>query len=335
MKILDNIKKNTILLLIITGIVLYIILKDDFNDIVIALKQIDIKYLLLAVILYFLSVVIKGYANFLITNNPKKVDLKEAIKHNMITQFFNGVTPFSTGGQPMEIYMLTEHDISVTKATNQTIQSFIFYQIALVFCGALAVLYNFVFAIFPKVKLLQHLVLLGFAINIAVVIVLILISYSRIIMQKISKLAILLSKKLKRNISEEEIVQKFNNFYNGFQDIKKRKHLATKCVILNVLSLLCLYSIPLFVLYSMNDFTSLTIAESLTASAYVYIIGAFVPIPGASGGIEYGFTQFYGNFINQSIISAVLLIWRFITYYLGIIIGALLFNFEKKVKKCE
>jgi uncharacterized protein (TIRG00374 family) len=62
-------------------------------------------------------------------------------------------------------------------------------------------------------------------------------------------------------------------------------------------------------------------------------MGSFVPIPGASGGIEYGFTQFFGNFIGLNMIGAVLIIWRTITYYLGIIIGAILFNFEKKVKE--
>ena len=83
----------------------------------------------------------------------------------------------------------------------------------------------------------------------------------------------------------------------------------------------------------MRDFTSLNIAEGVTASAYVYIIGAFVPIPGASGGIEYGFIQLFGNFINHKILSAVLILWRSITYYLGMIIGALFFNFEKKENK--
>ena len=126
MKIIKNIKKNTILLLIITGIVLYIVLKDDFKDIVNTLTKIDIKYILLAFLFYALFIVIKGFVNYKITNDKIKLSLKEAIKHNLITQFFNGVTPFSTGGQPMEVYMLMEHDIPIAKATNQTIQSFIF-----------------------------------------------------------------------------------------------------------------------------------------------------------------------------------------------------------------
>ena len=114
--------------------------------------------------------------------------------------------------------MLTEHDFSVAKATNQTIQSFIFYQLALVICGTAAVIYNFFFHIFPKVKLLQKLVLLGFAINIGVVIVLLLISYSKIMMKKTSKIIIYLSKKLKLKTSEEEIKKKIEDFYNGFQE---------------------------------------------------------------------------------------------------------------------
>ena len=332
MNIIKNIKKNTFLLIIITGIVLYIVLKDDFKDIVDILTKIDIKYILLAFLFYALFIVIKGFVNYKITNDKSKLSLKEAIKHNIITQFFNGVTPFSTGGQPMEVYMLMEHDIPIAKATNQTIQSFIFYQIALVICGSVAVINNFLFPIFPKVRILQILVLLGFAINVLVVVFLILISRSKRVTNKLSKISIKVLKKLKRNVDEEDIKQKFSDYHEGFKELRKRKRLFIGGVLLNIISLLCLYIVPMFLLYAMGDFTSLTVNNTITASAYVYIIGGFVPIPGASGGIEFGFTKFFGNFIVGHKLSAVLLLWRFITYYVGVIIGALVFNFEKKVQ---
>ena len=333
MKILDSIKKNTIFLLLITIVILYILLKDDFNGIVQALYTIDVKYVLVALIFYFLSVAIKGFSNYLIINDKEKINLKEAIKHNMIANFFNGITPFSTGGQPMEVYMNTEHNIPVAKATNQTVQSFIFYQVALVICGTFAVIYNFTFHIFPKVKLLQHLVLLGFIINIVVALILLLISSSKSITTRISKLIINLLKVFKVKHNEKEIRKKFDDYHEGFQELKKRKYLTIVGISLNIASLLCLYIVPLFILYGMGDFTSLTAVDTITAAAYVYVIGAFVPIPGASGGIEYGFTQFYGNFLDVKTTFAVLIIWRFITYYLGIIIGGLLFSLEKKVEK--
>ena len=203
MNFINTIKKNTIILFLITAIVLYIVLKDDWSSIVKAMSTIDIKYVLLAVISLFISIALKGIVNYLIVNDKKKINVKEAIKHNLITQFFNGITPFSTGGQPMEIYMLTEHNISLSKATNYTVQSFIFYQIALVICGIFAVTYNFIFKIFPEVNFLKYLVLLGFLINIGVVIVLLLVANSKKATKKMCNFTIKVSKKLKLKIKEE------------------------------------------------------------------------------------------------------------------------------------
>ena len=326
-------KNNTIILLIITIIVLYVVLKNDFNDIIKAFQTIDSKYIVVALLFYSLSIGIKGAVNYIIVNDKTKISLKEAIKHNWIVQLFNGVTPFATGGEPMEVYMLTEHDIPVATATNYTIQAFICYQTALVLFGLFAVTYNAIFHIFPKVVLLSRLVLLGFGINIMVIIILFTIANSKRVSSKLGRIFIKIAKKLKLKVSEEDVYKKIEDYQRGMSETKKRKGLMFKGVLMNLVSLSCLYVTPLFVLFSMGDFTNLSLLNALTSSAYVYVMGAFVPIPGASGGIEFGFTQFYGNFIGKSKMGAVLLLWRFITYYLGIIIGALIFNLEKKVKR--
>ena len=39
--------------------------------------------------------------------------------------------------------------------------------------------------------------------------------------------------------------------------------------------------------------------------AYLLIIGAFIPSPGASGGIEYGFIKFYSHFLPKVILNPV------------------------------
>ena len=82
----------------------------------------------------------------------------------------------------------------------------------------------------------------------------------------------------------------------------------------------------------MGDFKSVQGLISIVTSAYIMIIGSFVPIPGATGGLEYGFLQFYGNFVSGSKLKALMLVWRFITYYFGMIIGAIALNI-KRVKK--
>lgn len=336
MELVKSIKKNTIILLLITGLVLFFVLKDDFDDIATTLATMDYKFILIAVLIYFLSIFLKSYVTYLTINDKKKVSLKEAIKHNIIIQFFNGITPFSSGGQPMEIYMLTEHNIKASKGTNIVIQNFIFYQTALVIYGIVAVLYNAIFHIFPKVPFLRTLVLIGFIINIIVAIALFAICRSHKFTRKSMYLIINILNRMKIVKNKAQVIKKWeirlDDFHSSAKDLRKRKKLFILGVLFNFLSLTCIYIVPLFIVYAMHDYISLNIMDTLTSSAYILIIGAFVPIPGASGGIEYGFLKFFGNFIYGGTIAATLLVWRFITYYLGMIIGALVFSLEKKVK---
>ena len=135
MKILKDVKKNTIILILITCLVMFLVLRKDFSNIVDLLLKMDLKFILIAFLLFFISIFLRGYITYRTVDNKEKFSLIEAIRHNVITQFFNGITPFSTGGQPMEIYMLTGHGISANKGTMIILQNFIFYQVALVLFG--------------------------------------------------------------------------------------------------------------------------------------------------------------------------------------------------------
>ena len=328
MDILKNLKKNTIVLLGITVIVLFFILKDHFRDIVSNLENIDLWYVLIALIFFLISVFIKGLTNYIIVNDKEKFPMHEAVSQNFIMQFFNGITPFATGGEPMAVYMLKEQGFSLARSTNFMVLSFIFYQVALVIFGIIAVTYNYFFALFPTVKLLQHLVLIGFGINI-IVVILLLLSYSQRITKKMSQVSIKISRKLKLKYTDEEITQKFEDYHNGLKLVKTKKIIIVIGIALNMVSLFCLYMVPFWIIRGIGV-NSMNVMDTIVSSAYVYLIGAFVPVPGASGGIEYGFTKFFGNFMTGDVVSAAVIVWRFITYFLGIIIGALLFNIRRR-----
>jgi uncharacterized protein (TIRG00374 family) len=84
--------------------------------------------------------------------------------------------------------------------------------------------------------------------------------------------------------------------------------------------------LPLFIAWSLNLGDNLTFLNTIAASSYIYVMGCYVPIPGASGGMEYAFLGFFGNFMADAPLKAVLILWRFMTYYAPTIIGALVFN---------
>lgn len=336
MKIIKDIRKNTIVLLLITSIVLFFVLKDHFSSIIDTIKNMNFFYLFLAILMYFLYIILKAYIVYLTVNNKKKVTFKEAIKHNIITQFFNGITPFSTGGQPMEIYMLTEHNIGVGEATSITLQNFIYYQTALVIYGIIVVIYNCIFHIFPKIPILRRLVILGFIINVIVVIILLAITiYTKFTKKLVIKILNWFNKKgiikdKNKDKIEKKLLEKIKEFEDSSKIIRKRKDLYVKGILINLLSLTALYIVPLFIVYGFKDYSSLTTFNTLTASAYTLLVGSFVPIPGASGGIEYSFLKFFGSFLKTVPLNSLLIVWRFITYYLAMILGAVIFSIEKK-----
>ena len=114
------------------------------------------------------------------------------------------------------------------------------------------------------------------------------------------------------------------------ETLLKNKTDFIKTIFFNFMALTLFYSIPVLIIFGLGDYHSMNVLESIIASAHVMLIGSFVPIPGASGGLEYAFTQFYGVFITGTTLTLVMLLWRTLTYYLGVIIGSVLLNIRKK-----
>lgn len=338
MKSIKNIQKNAFFLLIVLAIILYFILKDNFVSIVNTLMKADLRWIAIAIIFIFVYWILRAICLFMIAKEySKSLKFKQTFQLTLITQFFNGITPFSSGGQPMEVYYLSKVGIKPSRGTNIILQNFILYQLALIVHGILAISLNYYFHFFKEVAVLKELTLIGFIVNTLVGVGLLFISFSTKFNHKVIDILIALCHKLKIVKDKEKAIDRWTTrleeFHESAKLLSNKKSLFIKGFIYNFLALGVFYVIPLFVIYGMGNF-NINAIETISASAYVLIIGAFVPIPGGSGGIEYGFMQFFGNFIKGSVLSASLLVWRFITYYLGIILGAITINFFKgDVKK--
>ena len=64
--------------------------------------------------------------------------------------------------------------------------------------------------------------------------------------------------------------------------------------------------------------------EIVAVQSLLQVSVSFMPMPGASGAQEIGFSSFFRNyFVNDDLYAAVM-VWRFFTYYLVVIAGAIL-----------
>lgn len=324
------------ILFFVTVIVLYLSLKDDFSNIVYQVLSVNIFFLILSFLFVMLYWIFKSAVLYNFTRKfVPSYSFKSAFRTQTLTQFFNAVTPFSSGGQPFQIYSLKKHGLTISNATNVTIEEFVVYQIALVLLGIFAILFNHLFGVFPYDSVLSKLVVIGFSINTVVIIVLFLIAFGKKANKFLIKLAINILTFFKLVKDKEKKLEEWNNYINNFHSGAKILIVNKRDFFLNILysflGLVCFYLVPLFILFSMGDFESFTAIQAIIASAYVMLIGSFVPLPGGTGGIEYGFIKFFGVFvISDTKLRALMLLWRFVTFYMGIIVGGIALNIKER-----
>lgn len=334
----NNWKKiiNIFVLILITCLVLYFSLRDDFSTIVSEILNINIFWLIISFLLAFSFWFFKAITTMKTTNLfNKDYNIKQAMCLVLETNFFHAITPFSVGGQPYEIYSLKKSKLKLTEATNVSVVNFIVYQIALVLLGILAITYNHFFNLLKESILLKNLVTIGFLVNFIVIVALFLLTCTKRMNKFLMKIIVKFLNKIHIVKNKEEKIKQFNDylneFHNGAKILFKDKKLFINLIFIHFIGLICSYLIPLTLAYAAGIF-DFSAVEAIVVSSYVMLIGAFVPIPGGTGGLEYGFISFYRTFIKGSKLNAIMLIWRFITYYFAMILGAILLGIRKKEK---
>ncbi len=267
----------------------------------------------------------------------RKLSFLKAFKTTMVGLLFNNLTPFASGGQPMQLYYLTKESFMVGEASSILLMKFIVYQVSMILYSTVLIFvrYNFFYTRSGK---LAALIWIGFGVNIAVVIGLILIGFLPGFTTRLVKLIVTLLSKFHilkdKDKTMENAYKQITSFHDGFKQLLKQKLVLVKAVIATCGQLTAFFFIPFCICMALGVQVG-SILSMVAASAFVMMISAFVPLPGASGGAEGSFYLLFGIFIlNPSLIAVALVLWRLITYYLPIIVG-IFFCGVKKVPSTQ
>lgn len=330
---------NFLIIIIIGAIAIYFSIGNDLEKSIEALKNVNPFWISVSIVLMFGYYILDGMIVYLFgksyNNNYK---YQKGFSNAISGTFFNGITPFASGGQFAQVYIFKMQGISPANASSILLMIFIVYQSVLVCYTGLIMIFRFDFYnnIYSG---FFSLAILGFVINTAVITGLFLGAKSQRMQNFFcgSIVRILNKIHIVKNYEEtkNKISHQLENFRKELNVLQKNKSLLIKTAVLNILKLTIIYSIPFFIAKSLNISVDISsFVDFIGICSFVYLITSFVPIPGASGGSEGVFYLLFHQILGGGV-TTTLLLWRFVTYYLGLIIGGLIFASNKDIKRLE
>lgn len=328
---------NIFVICLCVGIVCFFFFSEDgLRDLLQSGQGIIWQWIVVAVISQLVYMFTETTVIYLfIRERYKNFSYLNALKVSFTGLFWSAVTPSSTGGQPMQIYLLHSMNVEIGYATSRLMQKFLVYQVVLTLISIISVILNFGYILTnDNIVFITVLLVFGFVSQLAVTLVIVMFSFSPNISRKfIMFFAKVLGKiRIVKNLDSKisDIDKQLDTFHSSNKNIYKKPKIFIPAVILTFVQFIAMFLVPYFIYLSFG-LTDIGPVQIATSQAFVNLMSGMIPIPGASGAAELGYTAFFGAIFVGGTLKSSALIWRVINYY-GVIFATAPFAYLTKDK---
>ena len=255
------------------------------------------------------------------------ISLWEATKIVIANQFLAGITPSAAGGEPVRIYLLNKDGLSTGGATAAVLGERL---IDAIFILVIVPFGFFVFKDRIDIELISYGLIIGFIAFLSFIVLFVLaLKYpekTKALLLRISTRLSKLSKKSERHQKRvDRIGLEIDHFHSSmvlFLTRGKKSFLGASG--LTVLMWSTGFMIPSMILLALG--LPPFFIESYAAQALLLIIVMLPTTPGSSGVTELGMAALYGVLLgasHQYLLGVFVLLFRFISYHMNVICGAI------------
>jgi len=319
---------NLLVVIVLACIFLYLfIFTNGLTQLTVQFRSLSLIWLIIAGLCIILFWSFESFILYIITKSLYCTDhlFIKSVKAAMIGQFFSAITPFQSGGQPSQLYVMTENDIPAGFSGSILMVKFIIHQATLTFYSIIVIVLEFNF-FNAKIPFFIYFCFLGFTLNTIIIVFALIFSVNDKLTGKILTFILKIHKKIKFLKEVENRYQHFEEELKSFHEsaafISKNAKLCIISSILTFLQWTVYYSIP-FCIYKSFGLSSASLWTMISAQVFLTMFMSFIPLPGAAVGAEGGFYLIFGIFFKGESIVPAIFMWRIITYYSSIAAGGL------------
>ncbi len=316
-------KKNFILLSLLIAITIYVFQKQvELKSIIDIFKTIQLSYLYIGLGCMIVFWIFEAYMiDSLVKKISGKRQLWTSIKMTIIGQYYSFITPFASGGQPAQLYIMQKENISASKGTVVLASKFIIFQVTVTVYSLVLALVQLKTLMITSTQV-STFVFIGLTINTVGLTCLMLIALNP---EKLKRIAhkiihcLTTVKLIKGEMDKDEKIDRFiEEYLEGVNQLKEDLTLTIYMFGLSIIQLTAFFSITFFV-YKALGLTGTSAFRIISLQSMLYMAVSFVPIPGTVGASEAGFALLLGSVFHGNFLAAGLLLWRTITYYFGLL----------------
>lgn len=305
----------------------YLVFAGEGEDLANALSSMQWSWLALAVVMVVIYWLLESTCMQIFSRDMfPKFKFKNTFICTVIGQYFNCITPLSSGGQPFQAYYYNRFGMPLSKSLPMLLCRFVTYQITTsAFCALVLILRLSYFV--EDNPALTTLVVIGFVGGLGLLTALLAIAFWRSgILKLVSVVYKLLAKLHIVKDPDEKIAnttKTVDDCYTEMHYLFKRPKLFAQSIAVTLVQLFEYFAISYVIMCGLGcDGDFLTV---ISCQAFVYMISSFVPTPGAMGAAETSYALFFGTiYPSASFVALSTFIWRFLTFYFPIVAGMLI-----------
>ena len=323
-------RKVNIVLCAIAFIVMfgYLFIAGEAEQTLNAFASFNYAFLLLALVGIVVYWLLEAVSMQIICNELfKGFSFGKTFLITIIGQYFNCITPLSSGGQPMQAYYYQRFGLPVEHAMPMLLCRFIVYQMTMTVYAIIVLILRFNYFM-QDLRPIMYLVAIGFLGGFVLMAMLLALAFARNGVIRVVTWAINLLGRIGLFTDPDSTLKAatkaLEEAYEGMQFLLKRPGLLIKVALVTFVQLTVFFSLS-WVIFAGFGLESNDYFTVVSCQAFVYLIMSFVPLPGAIGASEASYITFF-NYVykDASIVALSTFIWRFFTFYLPIVLGMIL-----------
>lgn len=242
---------------------------------------------------------------------------------------FYRTATLGSGAGVAAVYYFNEKGIIPSKGTGMYLMEYVLHKISIAIFSAIFFVCNWSFMVKHYADYMW-LLAGGYGITLFVAIAIVLCCCSKRFHRWVFKLAGKFNRNGRWNQKIDELNYQCNIMEDATTELLEKKKFVLAVILKNLLKFAFWYGIPYFVLIETGK---INFVQTMAVTSLAIMLAAIIPSPAGIGSTEFVLTLLYAGLVGTGLAGSVSLLYRFATFVLPFIVGALIVLSRRKIDR--